>query len=144
MTLDTHVKAFLDVLAAANRPKVWEVTRAEARNMAFAFAEIVEAKGVPIGKVENGTLPRPQVRFSSKSILQLRRPVSLRASSFFMAAAGSSAILTLTIPCAARFPMKAGAVSYRLIIALRRNTSSLQPSTMPMRQPNGWRRMHPN
>jgi acetyl esterase len=59
MTLDTHVKAFLDVLAAANRPKVWEVTPAEARNMALAFAEIVEAKGVPIGKVENGTLPGP-------------------------------------------------------------------------------------
>jgi len=57
MVLDTHVKAFLDVLAAANRPKVWEVTPAEARNMALAFAVIVEAKRVPIGKVENGTLP---------------------------------------------------------------------------------------
>jgi acetyl esterase len=37
-----------------------------------------------------------------------------------------------------------GAVSYRLIIVLHRNTSSPQPSTMPMQQPNGWRRMHPN
>ena len=56
MPLDPHVKGILDALAIAGRPKVWQLTPAEAREGILALAESVDAKDVPIGRVENREL----------------------------------------------------------------------------------------
>ena len=52
--LDPHVKSFLAMLAAAGRPKVWQVTPEEARQAIIALAQAADTKDVPIGGVENG------------------------------------------------------------------------------------------
>jgi acetyl esterase len=57
MPLDPHVKGILDALAVAGRPKVWQLTPVEARQGLLALAESVDAKDVPIGRVENRDLP---------------------------------------------------------------------------------------
>jgi len=57
--LDPHVKSLLAMLVAAGRPKVWQVTPAEARDGMIALAQAVDVKDVPIGGVEDGTLPGP-------------------------------------------------------------------------------------
>jgi acetyl esterase len=57
--LDPHVQNLLAFLAAAGRPKVWQVTPAEARLGMRALAQATDVKDVPIGRVENGTLPGP-------------------------------------------------------------------------------------
>src|SRR5437763_4370917 len=59
MPLDPHAKNLLDVLVAAGRPKVWQVTPAEAREGISALAQAADAKDVPIGRIENGELPGP-------------------------------------------------------------------------------------
>ncbi len=61
MPLDAHVRGFLDMLAASGRQKrkMWQLAPPEARQMALALAQMVDAKDVPIGKTENGTLPGP-------------------------------------------------------------------------------------
>ena len=57
--LDPHAKALLAMLAAAGRPKIWQVTPAEAREGILALAKAADAKNVPIGRIENGELPGP-------------------------------------------------------------------------------------
>jgi acetyl esterase len=57
MPLDPHVKAILDAMVVAGRPKVWQLTPAEARQGMLALAESTDAKDVPIGRVENRELP---------------------------------------------------------------------------------------
>jgi acetyl esterase len=59
MQLDTHVRNLLDMFANSGQPKIWELTPAEARNMALALTQMVEGKE-PIGKIENGSLPGPE------------------------------------------------------------------------------------
>lgn len=59
MSLDPHVKGLLDMLAASGRPKVWQLTPAEARQAFLALAQATDAKDVPIGRIENGELPGP-------------------------------------------------------------------------------------
>jgi acetyl esterase len=59
MALDPHVKALLDMIAAAGRPKIWQLTPPEARQAFLALAQLTDAKDVPIGKIENGELPGP-------------------------------------------------------------------------------------
>ncbi len=67
MTLDIHVKILLDLMAAAGRPKTWQLTPAEAREGLLALANIADAKDVPIGRIENAQLPGPggPLRFRS-------------------------------------------------------------------------------
>jgi acetyl esterase len=59
MSLDPHAKALLDVLVAAQRPKTWQLTPPEARLGILALAKAADIPDVPVGKVENGTLPGP-------------------------------------------------------------------------------------
>jgi len=59
MPLDPAAKNLLDVLVAAGRPKVWQVTPAEAREGLRALAEAADAKNVAIGRIENGEMPGP-------------------------------------------------------------------------------------
>ncbi|KAB2920080.1 MAG: alpha/beta hydrolase [Hyphomicrobiaceae bacterium] len=67
MALDIHVRALLDLMAAAGRPKTWQLTPAEAREGLLALANVADAQGVPIGRVENAELPGPggPLRFRS-------------------------------------------------------------------------------
>jgi acetyl esterase len=59
MPLDPAAKNLLDVLVAAGRPKVWQISPVEAREGLRALAEAADAKDVPIGRIEDGTLPGP-------------------------------------------------------------------------------------
>jgi acetyl esterase len=59
MPLDVHVRGLLDTLAASDQPKIWDVPPPAAREMALALAQMVDAKEVAIGSVENGVLPGP-------------------------------------------------------------------------------------
>jgi len=59
MPLDPAAKNLLDLLAAAGRPKVWQVSPAEAREGISALAGAADAKDVPIGRIEDGTWPGP-------------------------------------------------------------------------------------
>ena len=57
MPLDPAAKNLLDLLVAAGRPKVWQLSPPEAREGLRALAEAADAKDVPIGRIENATLP---------------------------------------------------------------------------------------
>ena len=59
MPLDPAAKNLLDLLVAAGRPKVWQVSPAEAREGISALAEAADAKDVPIGRIDNDTWPGP-------------------------------------------------------------------------------------
>jgi acetyl esterase/lipase len=59
MPLDPHVQSLLDTLAAANRPKTWQLSPREARDNLARLAQLADVKDVPIGAIENGTLPGP-------------------------------------------------------------------------------------
>jgi acetyl esterase len=59
MPLDPMVKGFLDQMAAAARPKMWEIEPAVAREMFNAMMQLVGPQNVPIGKSENLTMPGP-------------------------------------------------------------------------------------
>jgi acetyl esterase len=59
MPLDAHVRALLDMLAASGQPKISDVPPPAAREMALALTQMVEAKDIPIGRIENGALPGP-------------------------------------------------------------------------------------
>jgi len=56
MPLDPAAKNLLDLLVAAGRPKVWQLSPPEAREGLRALAEAADAKDVPIGRIENATL----------------------------------------------------------------------------------------
>jgi acetyl esterase len=58
MPLDPLVKAFLDQLAAAKSPNMWDMTPTDARAAFAVMMQLVGPKDVPIGKVENMTAPR--------------------------------------------------------------------------------------
>src|SRR3989475_4239503 len=59
MPLDPAAKNLLDLLVAAGRPKVWQVSAAEAREGISALAEAADAKDVAIGRIDDGTWPGP-------------------------------------------------------------------------------------
>src|SRR5260370_14542957 len=59
MPLDPAAKNLLDLLVAAGRPKVWQVSPAEAREGISALAQAADAKDVPIGRIDNATWPGP-------------------------------------------------------------------------------------
>ena len=58
MPLDPLVKAFLDQMASAPGPKMWEMTPTDARAAFAVMMQLVGPKDVPIGKVENLAAPR--------------------------------------------------------------------------------------
>jgi acetyl esterase len=53
------VKAFLDSMAAVPGPKMWEIAPPAAREAFAAMMQLVGPKDVPIGKVQNLTMPGP-------------------------------------------------------------------------------------
>jgi acetyl esterase len=57
MALDPYVKRILDMVAAAGVPKTSQLTPEEIRRAFFDLAEMVDAKDVPIGKIESRELP---------------------------------------------------------------------------------------
>lgn len=59
MPLDPNVQGLLTTLAAAGRPKLWEVTPEQGRQGFIALAEAVGIKDVPIGRVNDGAIPAP-------------------------------------------------------------------------------------
>jgi acetyl esterase len=59
MPLDPLVKAFLDRMAAIPRPKLWELPPALARQSFAGMMGLVGPKDVPVGKIDNFTIPGP-------------------------------------------------------------------------------------
>lgn len=59
MALDPLAKAFLDKLAASGRPKLWDMTPAQARELSTVLMETLCPKDEPVGKVENVLIPGP-------------------------------------------------------------------------------------
>lgn len=59
MALDPLLKALLDQMAAEPAPPMWEMGPAMAREAMLAMVDAMGQKDVPIGKVENITMPGP-------------------------------------------------------------------------------------
>ena len=59
MPLDPLVKAFLDKAAAIPRPKPWELPPMMARQGFAGMMQLTGPKDVPVGKVDNFTIPGP-------------------------------------------------------------------------------------
>lgn len=59
MALNPLVKGFLDQMAAVPGPKMWELAPAQAREMFGVMMQLVGPKDVPIGNVQNLTMPGP-------------------------------------------------------------------------------------
>jgi len=59
MPLDPLVKAFLDQAAAIPRPKMWDMPIGMARHSFAGMMGLVGPQGVPVGKIENFTVPGP-------------------------------------------------------------------------------------
>lgn len=59
MALDAIVKGLLDQMAANPMPKLWEVAPAQGREMYRMMASTFEPPAVPIGKIDNVTMPGP-------------------------------------------------------------------------------------
>ncbi len=57
MTLDPQIRALLDQMAAMGAPKIHHVAPAIARQMMETMIQLVDARDVPIGKVEDRTIP---------------------------------------------------------------------------------------
>ena len=62
MPLDPLVKAFLDQAAAMPRPKPWEMPTGAMRKSFAGMMSLVGPKDVPVGKIENFTIPGPAGR----------------------------------------------------------------------------------
>ncbi len=111
MPLDPAAKNLLDLLVAAGRPKVWQVSPAEAREGISALAQAADAKDVPISaasKMLHGPgLPAPSPIAATRR--STRRESRCRRCSISTAAASSSAISTPMTGCADSSPMRAAA-----------------------------------
>lgn len=59
MSLDPSVEALLTFIREAGRPKTWQLDPADAREGSLALARVAAAQDVPIGSVEDATLPGP-------------------------------------------------------------------------------------
>jgi len=59
MPLDPYTKGLLDMLVEAQRPKTWQLTPPEAREGMLALVKYVDAKDVPIGRIDDASLPGP-------------------------------------------------------------------------------------
>ncbi len=81
MPLDPMVKAFLDQAQAMPRPKVWEAPLSVVRNSFAGMMGLVGAQNVPVGRIENLTIPTPAG--------------GIRARSYAPVASGGEALPTL-------------------------------------------------
>ena len=81
MPLDPMVKAFLDQAQAMPRPKVWEAPLSVVRNSFAGMMGLVGAQNVPVGRIENFTIPTPAG--------------GIRARSYAPVASGGEALPTL-------------------------------------------------
>jgi acetyl esterase len=59
MPLDPLVKAFLDQAGMVPRPRIWEVPLAVTRQSFAGMMGLVGPKDVPVGRIENFTIPGP-------------------------------------------------------------------------------------
>jgi acetyl esterase/lipase len=59
MPLDPHVQQLVNMMIASGNPPLWQLTPAEARIGADGGVQALDAKDVPIGKIENGQMPGP-------------------------------------------------------------------------------------
>ena len=59
MPLDPLVKGFLDSMGAVPGPKMWELPANLARQAFDGLMQLVGPKDVPVGKIENLSIPRP-------------------------------------------------------------------------------------
>lgn len=59
MPLDPNVHGLMAGMAAAGRPKIWQLSPDEARQAMIALAQAVDVKDVPIGRIDNGTVAAP-------------------------------------------------------------------------------------
>jgi acetyl esterase/lipase len=57
VTLDPHVKRFLDLIAVSSGPKTPQMTPAEMRRSFLDLAQVVDVKNVSIGKIESRECP---------------------------------------------------------------------------------------
>jgi acetyl esterase len=67
VALDPLVKGFLDQMAAVPGPKMWEIAPTMAREMFAAMMQLVGPKDVPIGKIQNLTMPGPAGEIALRS-----------------------------------------------------------------------------
>src|SRR3954465_7118631 len=81
MPLDPMVKAFLDQAQAMPRPKVWEAPLSVVRGSFAGMMGLVGAQNVPVGRIENLTIPTPAG--------------GIRARSYAPVASGGEALPTL-------------------------------------------------
>ena len=110
MSLDPHVKALLDMLVAAASRENWQLTPPEARLGLLALAKAADIKDVPIGRVEDGTLPGPAGPLPWRSYTPAgAAAATLPGSSTSTAAALSSAASKPMTACAACSPTPAPA-----------------------------------
>jgi acetyl esterase len=59
MPLDPQVKAFLERAAEIARPRFWELPPAAARQSFTGMLQLTGPKDVPVGRIENVTIPGP-------------------------------------------------------------------------------------
>lgn len=59
MPLDPYVKQLVDMMQASGAPPLWQLTPEQARVGADGAIQALDAKDVPIGKVENREMPGP-------------------------------------------------------------------------------------
>lgn len=59
MSLDPLVKGLLDQMASQPQPKLWELPPEQGRAMYKMMGQMLDVQNVPIGKVENRTIPGP-------------------------------------------------------------------------------------
>jgi acetyl esterase len=69
------MKAFLDQMAAVGGPKMWDVTPAQGRELFVAMMQMVGPKDVPVGKVQNVTMPGP----AGEIVLRNYTPVAAKS-----------------------------------------------------------------
>ena len=60
MPLDPVLKSFLDQMASAPGPKMWDMSPTDARQAFVALLQLAGPKDVPIGKTENVSVPGPK------------------------------------------------------------------------------------
>ena len=83
MPLDPLVKAFLDRAAQIPRPKVWDIPPVLARQSFSGMMEITGPKDVPVGKVDNFTIPGPAGPMRARSYAPVAAAGSLPALIYF-------------------------------------------------------------
>jgi len=77
------VKAFLDRAAQIPRPKIWDVPPMVARQSFSGMMELTGPKDVPVGKVENFTIPGPGGELRARSYAPIAAAGSLPTLVYF-------------------------------------------------------------